>query len=78
MFKNLTLPGLVLAGALAFLGAPSAPIAAYECGGPGQQECKRNESCLNILFYKQCTTTIDYWDIPEVPELPGRETIGYH
>lgn len=77
MFKNLTLPALVLAGALVFLGAPSAPIAAYECGGPGDNECQRIESCLNIWFFKHCTTRIDYWQGLNVPELPGPEPVEF-
>ncbi len=61
MFRRLTLPGFLLAGAMAFMAAPSAQIQAAECGGPGTSVCKTNESCLSIIFYRQCTTVYDYW-----------------
>lgn len=78
MFKNFTLPGLILAGALAFLGAPSSQISATTCGGPGVVLCKENQSCLNILFYKQCTTRYDYWAPMELPGPEEPEPIGFH
>ncbi|TVR51298.1 MAG: hypothetical protein EA421_15945 [Gemmatimonadales bacterium] len=61
MLRKLSLPGFLLAAALAFLAAPDGQLAASECGGPGTQVCKSNESCLNIIFYRQCTTRTDYW-----------------
>ncbi|TVP56824.1 MAG: hypothetical protein EA351_07295 [Gemmatimonadales bacterium] len=80
MFKNLTLPSLMLAATVAFLGAPSSQIAAATCGGPGEVLCKTNEACAGILFFRQCTTTYDYWqsdeEEPEYPETTN--TIGFH
>ncbi len=51
--------GLFLAlGGLA-LEAPS--LEASSCGGPGEYLCKENTSCAGILWFRQCTTTYDYW-----------------
>lgn len=61
MFTRLTLPTLLLAAALAFLGAPDSRISAAECGGPGDNLCKEHEECAWILFWRACTTTYDYW-----------------
>ena len=61
MIKKLSLPGFMLAAALAFLGAPDSRIAAAECGGPGEVLCKENEACAGILWFRQCTTTFDYY-----------------
>lgn len=62
MLKRLTLPGLVLAGALSFMAAPDTQLAASTCGGPGEQLCKENEACAGFFFFRQCTTTYDYWN----------------
>jgi hypothetical protein len=51
---------LVLALALQGTGRAQA-LEASACGGTGQVVCKQNESCVNIIFYKQCTTTFDYY-----------------
>ena len=62
MIKILSIPGLLLVGALTFLTAPGGGIAASECGGEGGELCWENESCINIFFYKQCTRTYKYWE----------------
>ncbi len=69
MFNRLTLPSLVLAGALAFLGAPDTRVEAATCGGPGEQLCKENASCATFIFWRHCTTTYDYWNSDEETEL---------
>lgn len=78
MLKKATLPGLLLAVALAMLAAPDSRLSAAECGGPGEQLCKENESCVKILFYEQCTTTSDYWseEAPDEEEPDGEEPGG--
>jgi hypothetical protein len=62
MLRRLSLPGFLLAAALAFVAAPDSQLSASECGGPGGQLCKENESCAGFIFYRQCTTTYDYWN----------------
>jgi hypothetical protein len=47
--------------ALAALRPPG--LEASTCGGPGKYVCKINQSCATILFFKQCTTTYDYWKL---------------
>lgn len=61
MLKRLTLPALILAGAVALLGAPDSRIAAAECGGPGEILCKEHQDCAWIVFWRGCTTSYDYW-----------------
>lgn len=74
MLGKATLPGLILAAALTLLAAPDARLSAAECGGPGTQLCKTNESCVWILFYKHCTETRDYWsEEAEDDEADGEE-----
>lgn len=62
MFKMLSLPALLLVGALAFVAAPGTEVAASECGAYSGNECWQDESCFNILFYSQCTTKTKYWN----------------
>lgn len=62
MFRKLSLPGFLLAAALAFMAAPDGQLAAAGCGGGGTQVCKVNESCISIIFFRQCTTRTDYWN----------------
>jgi hypothetical protein len=62
MFRSVSLFGFLLAAALAFLAAPDSRLQASDCGGPGTTLCKVNESCVRFLWYRQCTTTYDYWD----------------
>lgn len=73
MRDKLTLPAMLLAGAAFFTAAPDTQIAAAECGGPGTVICKENEACVGILFFRQCTTTYDYWSsgAPDGPDGPG-------
>ncbi|MDZ7778461.1 MAG: hypothetical protein U5R14_00805 [Gemmatimonadota bacterium] len=61
MFKMLSLPTLLLAGALAVVSAPGTEVAASECGADGREKCWENESCIYLLFYSQCTTKTKYW-----------------
>lgn len=62
MIKILSIPGLLLVGALAFMAAPASNVAASDCGANGGQLCWDNQSCINIIFYKQCTTKYKYWE----------------
>lgn len=52
---------VVAAGA--YLASPDAPqAAASSCSGLNSGKvCWQNESCVDILFYKQCTTTYKYF-----------------
>lgn len=61
MFGKITLPIMLLAGSLAFISTPDSRIAASSCGGVGAKLCKENMSCVSIIFYRQCTTTYDYY-----------------
>ncbi len=49
-----------------FLAVPGQPQAATSsCNGTNTGKvCWQNESCVNILFYKQCTTTYKYYPAP--------------
>jgi hypothetical protein len=62
MVKLLSIPGLFLVGALAFMAAPASNVAASDCGANEGHLCWDNESCINIIFYKQCTTKYKYWE----------------
>ncbi len=73
MLKRLTIPGFLLAAALAFLAAPDGQLAASDCGANRGKECTRNESCLNILFFKQCTTRFTYYPASLITN-PGGDT----
>ena len=65
---------LIMAGAAGLvmaLGSAATnpePLEADDCSGPGSVVCKSNESCINILFYSQCTTNYDYWNEDEEEE----------
>lgn len=61
MLRLLSIPGLALVGALTFLSAPGGQVSASECGNGSGGTCWENESCLNIIFYKQCTKNIKYY-----------------
>jgi len=61
MFRALWLPGVLAAVVVLFLTAPDPRLEASTCGGAGSDRCKENQACVNLLFYKQCTTRIDYW-----------------
>jgi hypothetical protein len=60
MFKRTT-PFMFLVAALAFVAAPDGEVAAATCGGPGEAICKENTSCATFFFFRQCTTSYDYW-----------------
>ena len=53
-----------LASTALFLAVPDRPHAATSsCNGTNTGKvCWQNESCVNILFYKQCTTTYKYYE----------------
>ncbi len=55
-----------LASTALFLAVPGQPHAATSsCNGTNTGKvCWQNESCVNILFYKQCTTTYKYYPSP--------------
>ncbi len=55
-----------LASMALFLAVPDRPHAATSsCNGTNTGKvCWQNESCVNILFYKQCTTTYKYYPAP--------------
>jgi hypothetical protein len=61
MFQRLNLPAMLVAGAMALAIGPSDQLQASTCGGPGEDLCKENTSCVSIIFYSQCTTTFDYY-----------------
>ncbi len=51
-----------LAAVALFVASPAPPQAvALGCGENTGPQCRTNESCIWILFYKQCTTTYDYY-----------------
>jgi len=72
MPKHLFIPGFLLAAALAFVAAPDGDLGASSCGGFRGQVCTANESCLNILFYKQCTTRYSYYPSSSIREVASR------
>jgi len=57
MFKKLTLSGLLLLATLAFLGAPSEPLAASDCGENEGQLCSETEKCRGFWIWKKCKVT---------------------
>ena len=63
MFKLLSIPGLLLAGALTFMAAPPSQVAATECGRAAGPECSKTESCVSIIFFKSCTTKTKYYNV---------------
>lgn len=63
MIKLLSIPGLLLVGALSFMAVPPANVAASECSSGGTEECLKNESCLSVIFYKMCSTRTYYWNV---------------
>lgn len=63
MIKLLSVPGLLLVGALSFMAVPPTDVAATECGAYSGQECFRNESCVSLIFFKMCSTRTDYWNV---------------
>jgi hypothetical protein len=55
-----------LAAAALALGTPSQPRAASaDCGDNAGSVCWENESCLDILFYEQCTTEYKYYKLSD-------------
>lgn len=63
MFKNFSFPGLLLLAALAFLGAPSEPLAASDCGELGTVVCSQTTKCTGFWFWKKCgSPSNSYYD----------------
>lgn len=62
---RLALPATFLFSSLLLAASPS-PQAAAEapCGPNDGQLCWSDESCINIIFYKQCTTRYRYYPEP--------------
>lgn len=55
-----------LAGLAILLTSPAQPVAASAgCGENSGAVCWENEACVNILFYKQCTTDYKYYPASE-------------
>lgn len=63
MIKLLSVPGLLLVGALSFMAVPATDVAATECGGYAGPECFKNESCISVIFFKMCSTRSKYWNV---------------
>lgn len=63
MVKLLSVPGLLLVGALSFMAVPATDVAATECGGHAGPECFKNESCFSVIFFKMCSTRTQYWNV---------------
>lgn len=54
--------GSLLAALALLLASPARPEAASaDCGQNSGSVCWENESCVNILFYEQCTTEYKYY-----------------
>ena len=54
MLKRISLPGLLLLSALAFLGAPGEPLAASDCGESGEVLCSETMRCTGLWKWKKC------------------------
>lgn len=63
MIKLLSVPGLLLIGALSFMAIPGADVSASECGRHAGPECFKNESCVSLIFFKMCSTRTKYWNV---------------
>lgn len=57
MFKRISLPGLLVLAVLAFLGAPSEPLAASDCGDSGEVLCSETTRCTGFWKWKKCKVT---------------------
>lgn len=58
--------GVFLAALALLLASPAQPEAASAgCGDNSGDVCWENESCVDILFYDQCTTEYKYY--PQTP-----------
>lgn len=47
--------------AIALIAVPPLHAIPDDCGNFSGSNCFKNESCINILFYKQCSTKLYYW-----------------
>lgn len=78
--ETVSIRTLVLGGAVTLLLAVASvvtgpePLEAEDCDGAGQVICKENESCVNILFYQQCTTEYEYYEGDEEEDEDEEET----
>jgi hypothetical protein len=62
---RLPFPAAFLLSTLLLAASPSPQTAAEApCGPNNGNLCWSDESCLNILFYKQCTTKYRYYPKP--------------
>ena len=43
------------------VSVPGAEAAEADCGANDGNKCWENQSCINVLFYKQCTTKYKYY-----------------
>lgn len=60
--RTVALPALVVLSATLFVTSPSPQMAAEApCGPNNGNLCWSNESCVSLLFYKQCTTKYKYY-----------------
>lgn len=51
-----------LAAVTLFVASPAPRQAtASSCGENNGPMCRKNESCISIIFFKQCTTKYDYY-----------------
>ncbi len=67
---RLTFPTAFLLSVLLLASSPS-PQTAEEssCGPHDGNLCWSNESCLNILFFRMCTTNYKYYSKEAAPEM---------
>jgi hypothetical protein len=62
MRSRLTFPFALTLSALLLAASPEPrPAGAMQCGAGTLRLCKTNESCVNILFFSQCTTRYYYY-----------------
>lgn len=60
--SRLSLAAAFLCSAILLAASPEPRAAQSDgCGGYNGKLCTTNESCLSIIFYKQCTTKYTYY-----------------
>jgi hypothetical protein len=63
---------LFILSAAAFLASPSPQYAGEaDCGKNSGNVCWSDEACVNLLFYKQCTTKYKYYEGESTELDPG-------
>lgn len=55
MSRKIYLPALLVLAALAFIAAPSVPLAASDCGEGGDVLCSETQKCSGFLWWKKCS-----------------------